>query len=229
MSGSRILNTEAMRIELKTLKRMGFIQKGAIVSGELSWTNGNKINVQVDYKYPDRILMNLNYNVTLPGGEKKDYSYSIWIDEIPSNLGKGNVLYFTCPRTYKHCRILYLAYGSGMFLCREAYTGYRRRIYYGPQLDPSRWRANTMYFKVDKQIEELDKRRATYTYKGKETKRALRLERLIEKREYLDRKRFSLETFPKSFLKHMDLLGDLMYTMGEKKHHVKHSKKASNS
>jgi hypothetical protein len=184
------------------------------------------MNVEVDYKDEGRILMTLRYSITDRWSlEKTEYDYKIWFDEKPSNLGKGNVLYFVCPSTNKNCRILYMAYGVPKFYSRLAYP---RRIYHEPQLDPHRWRANTNYFKVDKQIEELDKMRATYTYKGLPTRRAVRLQRLLMKRQELDRKRFSLDSFPKSFFKDPDLLADLMYSMRERKYQVKHHKKAVN-
>jgi len=226
MSGNRITTGEAMRIEIKALYKFGLIQKGQFRSGGLTWTNGNKISVEVDYSEEGRILMRLSYIITDRCSlEKKEYDYKIWIDEMPSNLGKGDVLYFVCPSTYKHCRILYMAYGSHKFYSISAYP---RRIYYEPQLDPHRWRANTNYFKVDKQIEKLDKMRATYTYRGIPTRRALRLQRLLIKRQELDRQRFSLDSFPKSFFKDPDLLADLKYSMRARKYQVKHHKKAVN-
>jgi hypothetical protein len=227
MSGFRITTGEAMRIELKVLKRLGFIRKGCRTSGLLSWTNGNKISVEVDYRDECRAFMKVIYTITDRWSlEKKEYDYKIWIEEIPSNLGKGNVLYFACPSTYKHCRILYMTYGSHKFYSRGAYP---RRIYYEPQLEPHGWRANANYMKVNKQIEQLDQMRATYTYKGNPTKRALRIQMLEMKRRKFDVKRFSLDSFPKSFFKDPDLLADLMYSMRERKYQVKHHKKAANS
>lgn len=202
MSSSRSLVGEVMRLELNYLLRKGYIQKGRGIRGSISWTkSGNwgskkcgEITIESTYPQEGPPRLRLLYSIT-EHGKKTDYDYTINLAEIPSNLGRGSILYFICPETFQYCRKLYLAYGSPRFYSRGAYSR-RCRLYYDPQLDSHGNRANTVYWRVKRQLEEMNKRRSTYRYNGKPTRRALRLERLKNKRDQADLIRWDFSCYP---------------------------------
>ena len=116
----------------------------------------------------------------------KEVYYKIFIGKVKSNLGKGYNLYFYCPESAKRCKVLYLCYGAERFKCRQAYNN---RLYYYEQTNSKESRLNGRYFNLDKTINELYKKRDTTTYKGKPTKRHLRLLKLLDKRAEVDKLR----------------------------------------
>lgn len=125
--------------------------------------------------------------------QKEDCNDTIYIEAVPSNLGKGNVLYFICPASGKRCRILYKAYGCPIWKSRQSYYN---RIYYPTQQSSKLVYANNRYWQLDEQIEKLKGKRGPGTYRGKPTKRAERLKRLeLEQWEY-DYRRWMPESYP---------------------------------
>jgi hypothetical protein len=98
---------------------------------------------------------------------------------VKSNLGIGANHYFICPELGIKCKILYLCYGAERFKCRKAYN---RRIYYGSQLSSKTYNVTNRYFHFEKLLNELYKKRRAKDYKGKPTKRKLRLTKLFEKK-----------------------------------------------
>lgn len=89
-----------------------------------------------------------------------------------SNLGRGEVFYFVCRRSYKRCRKLYLQ--NGEFVHRSLIEGY-----YFSQLVPVKERSTvSMYrkhFEHERLLHESYKKHYRKYYKGKMTKRYLRL------------------------------------------------------
>jgi len=114
---------------------------------------------------------------------------------VPSNLGKSEIMYFICPVSHKRCRILYKGYNSPVWKCREAY---QNRIYYRGQLSSKKGKYNDRYWELEKQIDDLLTQRKTYTYKGKLTKRAERIESLKLQKSRMDEMRWSLAAMPVS-------------------------------
>lgn len=100
---------------------------------------------------------------------------------VPSNLGKGLIWYFLCPNTYKQCRKLYQI--GGYFLHREAFSG----CFYESQVHSKYYRNmdKTLgaYFKTDKLYSELYSKHFTKHYKGKPTKKYLKLKKQIQEAE----------------------------------------------
>lgn len=116
----------SLRIELSYLLKNGYLEKGKIISGSLSWTSGASISIICHNREKERSIQ-LIYQVSKGGGEKVSYDYKVQLIGVPSNLGKGEILYFLCPQSSKRCRILYSAYSSGIFKSRETF---KHRIYY---------------------------------------------------------------------------------------------------
>lgn len=189
------------RIELSYLLKAGYLRKGGITSGQLSWTNGRgdpagSIGIE-SYWVKDEIYIRLVYTLTdRNSGKKTDYDYKVQLTSVPSNLGKGAVLYFLCPKTGKRCRKLYYAYDSEFWKSRE---GYVNRLYYDCQKSSKYDRPNDRYWALERRLEKMHREKyLTYSYNGKPTRKALRLERMRERRDYFDSIRWLPQYLPVS-------------------------------
>ncbi len=151
-STGAVTTGSTIRIELSYLLKNGFIQQGRFISATLNWTNGSDIQIQsdftVDWPYIRLIYKNTSYHT----GEVTNHDYKIYFGFLPSNLGKGQVLYFLCPVTNHRCRILYKCYGSQIWKSRYAY---RHRIYYQCQISSKLHHYIDRYWTAEKQLEQL--------------------------------------------------------------------------
>ena len=86
------------------------------------------------------------------------------------------------------CRVLYMAYGSEYFKCRQAYTN---RIFYYIQTVSKYYYSFQRYFDLEKQLEEIyyNKKYFKETYRGLETRAFKRVQRIINKKEQFDNAR----------------------------------------
>lgn len=168
---------DCLNLSIKKLKEWDYLTYSGTKSGTVSWSrNGtphSNIGIKVT-KNDFEMFAILDYSVN---GEPKNYK--VKIISKPSNLGKGEVLYFVCPSTKKHCRKLYLH--SGYFLHREAFNG----LMYQKQLESKKSRDlgkifNACYLSDDVYEERYKKHFKTH-YNGKETKRYKRLNNKILK------------------------------------------------
>ena len=164
-----------MIITVKQFIKEGFFKAGATLSGDIIQEGESQPVIR--FTSTDQEL-NLTYTDRDFYGNVKKMNYSIRIEKVKSNLSKGEIVYFVCPVTYKNCRTLYKLQGSVMFKCRTAY-----KILYPAQTSSHRERYITNYWEVKKKIEALYQMRATYSYKGKKTRRAERIERLEDKQK----------------------------------------------
>lgn len=172
------LYDEILQIHLSKLKAWGWLAPGQFNSGTITWSsNGIKtgsISIQVNTFDKQHAFIKLDYKY---GGEPR--KYKVHLVSAPSNLGKGEVWYFLCPRTGKRCRKLYSV--GGYFLHREAFDG----CMYDSQTKSKQWRqiekVYGCYFDQDKYYEELRRKHFKRTYAGKPTKRYLRIAERIER------------------------------------------------
>ena len=133
---------------------------------------------------------------------KKDLS--VLLSEITEQkYQKGNIYYFICPISGKRCKILYMGYGSNYFKCRKAY---QNRIYYPCQLSSRLNLHNDIYWRVERQLENLYPKHPKTHYKGNLTRPQKRIKTLEEKRNFHDEKRWNI--LPKSLMKRMNLKMD---------------------
>ncbi|MBW7942752.1 MAG: hypothetical protein H3C64_10275 [Candidatus Kuenenia stuttgartiensis] len=183
---------ECKRIEIGKLIKSGYLKKGCLGFSQYYWSDGSSITLTGDMMGSNSHIQ-LQYSVTSNDGTKKAYDYKIEVVGVPSNLGKGEVLYFRCPVSRKLCRILYKAYGCPIWKSREAYNN---RIYYSGQLSSKKDRYNDRYWALDKQLEAERKKRKTYTYKGVTTRRASRVQYLIDQQIRMDNLRWSIAAMP---------------------------------
>ena len=119
-------------------------------AGTTSWNTGASITFLLS-KDETGICLELIYSKTIKE-KKESFNYKVRIVSVPSNLGKGNNYYFTCPISGKRCKILYMAYGSNYFKCRNAY---QNRIYYLCQLSSRLNLNNDIYWRVERQLKTL--------------------------------------------------------------------------
>lgn len=194
-STGAITTGEAQRIEISYLFKQGFISRGKIISGSLSWNNGSSIGIQSEITEGNQEIR-LQYQNKSYSGETNNLDYKIMLTSIPSNLGRGRIWYFICPISGRKSRILYKCYGSLYFKSRKAYQG---RIYYSCQIANKNNLHNERYFSLEKEIEKLKPHIKKGHYQGKETRLQGRIRKLEAEKEYHDFIRFHF--LPKSIMK----------------------------
>lgn len=201
-STGAITTREVQRIEISYLLKSGFIKKGCQVSGTLSWNDGSNIGFLSEYSREGKYIK-FNYSCTnCYSGEVTHYDYMIQLKAIPSNLGKGKVLYFVCPITGRKARILYMCYGSQIWKCR---TAYQNRIYYNSQISSKLNYHNTRYWDLNEKLNILDTGFRKSHYQGKVTRGEQRIMKLkIQRQRHDDLRVLSM---PKGLLKSMQKFG----------------------
>lgn len=172
------LYDDCLQLDISKLKGWGYLEPEQIKSGTLKWSkNGSPtgsilININTHSEQP---YIELDYKYK---GEARNYK--VKLVSMPSNLGKGLIWYFLCPQTKKRCRKLYLI--GGYFLHREAFKGCMYKI----QTHSKAERQQTQKWKPFYKGEAYDQLQAKYFkawYKGKPTKRYLRIMEQIQKAE----------------------------------------------
>lgn len=162
---------DALQVNLSKLKEWKYLESGSLKLGTLTWSrNGNKtgsISILVDMT-ANCPFLELDYRY-----RDEPRNYKVYLVNIPSNLGKGNVWYFRCPQTSRLCRKLYSV--GGYFLHRSAFTG----CMYESQTRSKKYRQLDrvlgVYFKSDQLYEQLHKKHFKKWYAGQPTKKYKRL------------------------------------------------------
>lgn len=182
-TGAMTVNS-SHRIEINDLIKWGYFKYIGSHSRTMVWNDGSEITIHIHNQPEDCSLM-LDYNLTDSYGEKHLLIYRIDIEKIPSNLGKGSILYFNCPETGKRCKILYRTYHCHKFKSREAY---RHRIYYPVQISSKRYAPLERYQLAEKKFEKLiaSRKRHQKTFKGKRTKFNIKLQAMENRVKMLD-------------------------------------------
>jgi hypothetical protein len=189
-----VVTTECQRIELSYLLKKGLFPRDGRRYSTLTWSGGGSIMICANNS-PDKKYIELTYTVHYRGtGTKVDQCYRVYIDSVPSNLGKGEVYYFICPSTGIRCRVLYMAYGSQRWKCRQAYND---RIYYPLQQCSKLDKYNTKYWALDKRLYEGERKRVNATYRGKPSKTSQQQAKLIRQYSHADAMRWSAAGIPK--------------------------------
>lgn len=172
---------EIKSFSITDLKRLGYIHYPLVVTGIIQWKNNfdevtGAINIYVHLMENEQFI-NLSYTAI---GET-EYNYKVLLEALPSNLGKGDVWYFICPFTLQRCRKLHLI--QGRFMHRSALkTGM-----YSTQIKSKQWRridkVYGVYFALDRNYSQLHAKHFKKRYKGKPTKRYLKLIQKISQAE----------------------------------------------
>lgn len=174
---------EVLTLQASNLNRWGYLKPNHKGWYKITWySNGNEIGAITIFVNTTKMstpYVQLNYK---HGDTPIDYR--VYLDKVPSNLGNGFVWYFICPSTNKRCRKLYCV--DGYFLHREAFNG----CMYSKQIQSKKLRliekVYGAYFDNEKYRAELYKKHFKTHYKGKPTKRYLRLMKLIEQSDNID-------------------------------------------
>ena len=172
---------DVLQIETSKLNKWGYLKPRLEKKGRITWsTNGYETaSISIKVNTCSKPYIELNYL-----SNDKPINYKINIVSVPSNLGKGKVWYFICPKTFKRCRKLYLI--GGLFLHRETSTDgmYKTQTYSKKWRDLER--VYGCYFDVDKYYKELYSKYFKTHYNGKPTKRYLKLLKEIKKSDSID-------------------------------------------
>jgi hypothetical protein len=88
----------------------------------MTWGNGDAARIFTKWN-DSEVFMEVSYSWTHPmDGTKHDIRQRFDMVSKPSNLGKGSVLYFRCPRSARLCRGLYRAYHARDFRSRWGFS-----------------------------------------------------------------------------------------------------------
>ena len=173
------LLNEALQLSITKLKEWEYLNPEQFKSGTVNWSRNEhltgSISIQVNTK-TSLPYIELNYKY-----QDEPRSYKVSLVSQPSNLGRGLIWYFLCPKTNKRCRKLYSI--GGYFLHREAFKG----CLYETQTQSKKYRQLDKilgaYFKSDNLYTELYKKNFKKSYAGKPTKKYLRIMEQIHKAE----------------------------------------------
>jgi len=173
------LYDEVKTVSIFFLAKHGYLKSNQLKAGSIHWSrNGEKtgsISIRV-CTYSENPYIEFDYKCN-----QQPIKYKVQLVSAISNLGKGFVWYFVCPKTGVRCRKLYLA--DTYFYHRSAFRGcmYETQT----QSKKSRYLNKTIgaYFKSDNLYSELNKKHFKKTYSGKPTKKYLKLTQQIQKAE----------------------------------------------
>jgi hypothetical protein len=176
---------DALQLDIKTLKRLGFLELNRELGGQLIWSNDygvlGKIGIEVTMIDIHNPFIKLSYKYN-----DEKIEYCVDLVSVQSNLNKGQFWLFECPKTNVRCRKLHLI--NGFFYHRTAFKGHVYR---------SQARSHKMYFldklygayfDLDKHYMELYSKHFKKTYAGKSTKRYVRLMNKIQQGERVNYK-----------------------------------------
>ena len=106
----------AMRLEMKRVRKCGFLRPGAASTGPMRWTRGGEpagsITLATDLTHLGDPFAVLSYSV---GGEPR--VQRVQLDAVPCRFG-GHRFFWRCPVSGRRC--LTLAYANGRFASRQA-------------------------------------------------------------------------------------------------------------
>jgi len=170
-SNDPIILENCISIDLKHLKKLGYLKPDQIRAGGLQWRSGKqiigKLSIIVNTIAPPYIQLEYVYR-----GEP--VKRCIWLTNIKPPIGDGRKWFFVCPVSGKRCTKLYLI--NGFFVHRLAAKG----VFYQKQIESHKDREfyGVLGFMFDKM--ELPKHYKTH-YSGNPTKRFTRYLNKVEK------------------------------------------------
>lgn len=162
---------QVIHLSISMLKDSGFLKVNHVCSGGITWTqSGDKIG-SINFKV--NATNEAPFVVVSYPHNHEARKYMIQLVTADSNLGRGKLWLFKCPKTGKLCRKLYCL--EGIFAHREAFKGYL----YSSQAKSKNQR------KLEKTIEayrkiysidgQLNQKHFKPLYSGKATKRYLKV------------------------------------------------------
>ena len=174
---------DCTQLSIFKLKEFGLLAGNCATT--LTWTrksSGHKNSVGIYVNTIDEpINIKLNYTITdRDSGGKTDYDYKITLANTPCHFG-GVRYWFICPLSLngvycgRRVGTLYLAPGGKFFGCRHCYN-----LSYESRNEPRLARFGGIGYplKVESQLEKLYSQIKRWTYKGKPTRKARKLQAL---------------------------------------------------
>lgn len=138
------------RMDIRQLRRRGYVKPNTSVSGSWSWTQNGQpsgsVNVCVDLRHPDRAHMLLTFRFR--DEPREQY---VRIEAVPCRYG-GSRYYFICPRTHDRCEVLCSV--GGVFASRQA-----QRLSYHSQSEDQLGRLHRARAKAEARLHPKDGRR----------------------------------------------------------------------
>jgi len=174
-----ILFDEVKTVSISFLTKHSYLKPNQLKAGSVHWSrngeNIGSISIEV-YTHYENSFIEFDYKYN-----QQPIKYRVQLVSALSNLGKGLVWYFICPRTGKRCRKLYLA--DTYFYHRSAFRGcmYEKQTQSKKSRDLDKMLG--VYFKSDQLFEQLSKKHFKKQYSGKPTKKYLKLTKQIQKVE----------------------------------------------
>ena len=173
---------EIKSISITDLKRFKYLKKNFSTNGNVYWKNKgvNTSSISINTSLvKDNNFVQFIYNCN-----NISYNYKVDLIGIESNLNKGIIWYFKCKFTGVRCRKLHLI--NGKFQHRSILkTGM-----YSSQTQSKHYRSLEKlygaYFKSESYYSELYSKNFKKYYKGKPTKRYLKLLKQISKAESIN-------------------------------------------
>jgi hypothetical protein len=174
-----ILFDEVKTVSISFLTKHSYLKPNQLKAGSVHWSrngeNIGSISIEV-YTHYENSFIEFDYKYN-----QQPIKYRVQLVSALSNLGKGLVWYFICPRTGKRCRKLYLA--DTYFYHRSAFSG----CMYEKQTQSKKSRCLDkmlgVYFQSDQLFEQLYKKHFKKQYAGKPTKKYLKLTQQIQRAE----------------------------------------------
>ena len=169
------LYDECKQISISSLNRWGYLKAGQCKNGTITWSRGEgaykeirgEIGITIN-TFSESPYLELNYKCN-----DKPINYRVPLVSKPSNLGKGVVWFFICPSSGNRCRKLYLV--DTYFYHRSAFRSGMYDKQTQSHKNRSLFKHYDKVFGVDKAFEEIYSKHFKRYYKGKPTKRFLKL------------------------------------------------------
>lgn len=166
-------------VSIAFLNKHGYLKPNQFQSGTITWSqNGNKtgsISIRVN-TLPGMPYLELDYKAN-----ETPVNYRVHLVSVPSNLGKGVVWFFLCPRSGKRCRKLYLV--DTYFYHRSAFRGCMYDIQTQSKKSRNLQKFFGKAFGSEKAYDQIYKKHFKKYYNGKPTKRFLKLMKVIQASE----------------------------------------------
>lgn len=145
------------RLDIRQFVRRGWLRCWG--SGSLSWSRGGETTTSLEYRvFADSV--ELDYVVTSYEQQRMPVCVTIPIRRIPCRFG-GERLYWGCPRCYRRCEVVVMAYHGQWWGCRKC----MRLRYVSQGLAPGdrlQRRADELYARVGIESED-----GSFIYKRK--------------------------------------------------------------
>jgi hypothetical protein len=133
-----------LRLDMRYLRRAGFVRPGAMASGPLRWSRGGEetgsITLTVDLRDMADPFARLDFSVD---GEAR--TQRIRVHGVSCRYG-GQRFYFACPQTGRRCEVLCCV--SGVFASRQA-----QRLAYASQSEDALGRLHRAKARIDERLQ----------------------------------------------------------------------------